>query len=77
MLCPHCGKAGQIAAVTLADGRVVALVLSTRIGFSPFHDEQGREHRHDPNQRLKEMVCPEGHRWKESFYLPCWCGWSP
>jgi hypothetical protein len=76
MSCPHCGVVGQPAETyTDSEGQEIALASSTLIGFDPFRDDQGREHRHNPNWFRMQMRCAAGHVWVRQWLTPCWCGW--
>jgi hypothetical protein len=48
---------------------------STLLPTAIFRDDQGKDHRHDPNLIITTHVCPAGHVWKETESRPCWCGW--
>jgi hypothetical protein len=74
--CPRCGAVGQPAHTSIdAQGRTVTYASMTLLGFRPLRDDQGREHRHDPNRRSMAMRCEAGHRWVRHWFVSCWCGW--
>lgn len=68
--CPECVKAGTPSKV---------YVGSTSGGgayYPPFYDEDGQFHHHDGNHRTTSYECGNRHRWSETTYGECWCGWG-
>ena len=41
------------------------------MGFTPFYDEEGEYHRHDPNTRSFEYECSNGHIFKIRKPVEC------
>lgn len=41
-----------------------------------FHDEDGREHIHNPNAKTTGYFCSKGHSWEAKYPNRCWCGWK-
>ena len=70
MICPTCEKEGEKSKVYSQGGS------STLLGYSPFYDEEGRYHNHDPNRTTAYYECSRGHRWSAIIDNSCWCGWS-
>jgi hypothetical protein len=72
--CPACGRAAYPAQrEELADGRVRIIGVSTCMGYTPFYDEHGVEHHHNPNWFSVAMTCETGHCWVARQYWQC-CG---
>lgn len=44
---------------------------STLLGFTPFYDEEGRYHYHNPNTSNCSFQCSNGHQWNESEVAKC------
>ena len=55
-LCPECGERA-----IYHTGE-----FETLIGYTPFVDDEGREHLHDDNCVRRCYVCPNGHGWNVS-----------
>lgn len=65
MICPHCQAEGT-------ESHVVELCSSsTLIGWSPYYDEKGVYHSHDPNARTTQFECSRGHHFSTSRMVPC------
>lgn len=69
MICPACKSEGRTSKV------YPGLTETTCLGYTPFYDEEGRFHDHDPNRRRSRMRCSNGHSWPETYRAKCWCGW--
>ncbi|KKM23748.1 hypothetical protein LCGC14_1611990 [marine sediment metagenome] len=65
MKCPECKKAGERSTVQDLGGSV------TLLGWSPYWDEDGIRHAHDPNCHNNQYRCSRGHVWAESYYPRC------
>ena len=70
MICPECKKQGLKSRV-YDRGCTVTLM-----GWSPYYDEEGNYHSHDPNRRTQGYECSNGHFWAEQKYNTCQCGWT-
>lgn len=44
---------------------------TTLMGFSPYWDEDGNEHVHNPNRTTQSYSCSNGHRYIELSNRPC------
>lgn len=71
MKCPTCVESGQRS--TVHEGAVT----TTLMGFSPFYDEDGAYHSHNPNRSSVSMECSNGHRWGRSWKAACPAGDYP
>ena len=65
MKCPTCVAEGKRSRVVELGGS------STAIGFSPYYDEDGNRHVHDPNAYSQWYQCSNGHEFAESRNSPC------
>lgn len=65
MKCPECETSGLRSRVTIHGGS------STCIGWSPFCDEDGVFHSHDPNTHTSGFSCSNGHYWSVSSKAKC------
>lgn len=70
MRCPECIEGGVKSRV-FTNGS-----STTLMGHSPYYDEDGRYHNHDPNIRQSSYRCSNGHAWSQEDTHTCWCGWS-
>ena len=70
MFCPGCKEQGLKSKI------YVGASTTTLLGFTPFYDEEGNYHCHDPNTITTSYSCSNGHRWQEYSWGECWCGWS-
>lgn len=73
MKCPECVEAGKRSHVH------VGATFSTAMFSSPFYDEDGVYHLHDPNGHTTSYSCSEGHKWAESRLRNCpapGCDWA-
>jgi hypothetical protein len=50
-------------------------VSSTFLGNLDFYDNNGKYHRHNPNEYVTYYACSNGHKWAEKYRYSCWCGW--
>lgn len=41
------------------------------MGHSPYWDEWGEYHNHDPNWNGTTFRCSQGHQWTERWLSPC------
>ena len=69
MSCPKCKEAGEQHRVFDLGGS------STLLHYSPFFDESGKRHVHDPNTLTLSYKCSNNHTWTEKRKRSCWCGW--
>ena len=65
MRCPECVKLEQKSIV------YPGLTVVTAMGWTPYYDEDGQYHNHDPNWRTTGFRCSEGHTWQTSSLKPC------
>lgn len=65
MKCPTCIAEGRTSRVT------PGFTSSTLMGWSPYYDEAGVYHSHDPNERRQSLSCSNGHRWTDVRVVPC------
>ena len=65
MICPECKAQGLRSTVHSGGGSI------TLMGFSPYWDEDGVYHSHDPNQVSVSYHCSGGHSWGESKLRAC------
>lgn len=70
MICEECKKEGKKSQVNEGPS------MTTCMGFSPYYDEDGKHHSHDPNTSTVSFSCSNGHSWVERIGGSCWCGWS-
>lgn len=70
MKCPTCVAEGKKSRVEI--GRT----SRTCLGHSPFYDEDGKYHNHDPNRSTTQYHCSNGHAWQDVSYTECWCGYG-
>lgn len=66
-VCPQC----KSEHTNLEDG------FQTLVGFSPFRDLDGKEHKHNDNHATKYGSCADcNFAWVEIYFAgDCWCGW--
>ena len=57
MKCPFCEKLNKKSKVYPHGGS------KTLLGHSPFYDEEGTYHSHDPNKVTQTYSCSEDHEW--------------
>lgn len=65
MKCPVCQEKGLKSNVYPGGGQ------STLMGFTPYYDEEGNYHIHDPNTITFSYSCSLGHKWKEVSKKEC------
>lgn len=65
MKCAQCIAEGKTSRIMPHGGS------STLMGFSPYYDEEGAYHSHDPNAITGSYSCSNGHEWSESSYRAC------
>lgn len=65
MKCPECEKEGQRSTVFSGGGTV------TLMSYTPFWDEDGVYHVHDPNTHGTNLSCSRGHKWSLRRLAPC------
>lgn len=46
-------------------------MVSTLLGFTPFYDEKGDYHIHNPNRTTVTYTCSNGHKWKVQQKSEC------
>lgn len=46
---------------------------STLMGWSPFYDNKGHYHKHDPNIHTAYYSCSNMHSWFIETKNKCWC----
>lgn len=44
---------------------------TTLMGYSPYYDELGKYHSHNPNKRKYNYHCSKGHHWTLKFNDQC------
>jgi hypothetical protein len=70
MKCPWCVAEGERSRLTPQGS------ARTLMGWSPYYDEDGKYHTHDPNNASPLYLCSRGHRWVAG-YNPCRsCDWG-
>jgi hypothetical protein len=67
MKCPECVQNNQKSRVAVGGS------TRTLLGFTPFYDEDGNYHNHDPNTTSTQYSCSNGHTWVEKTQHKCWC----
>ena len=70
MICEKCKSEGRTSKVYVGGD------MSTLVHCSPFYDEEGKMHIHDPNTYIQSLRCSNGHEWTEKGGGSCWCGWN-
>lgn len=65
MKCPECVNQGQRSKVYDQGGS------STAMGWSPFYDEDGDYHSHNPNTHVNAYRCSNGHTFTTTTKPPC------
>lgn len=65
MRCPECVESGRVSHVFDLGGSV------TCMGHTPYYDERGEYHNHDPNWRDNSYRCSLGHQWSVSSRRRC------
>lgn len=71
MICETCKEQGLKSTISVGGSFV------TCMGSSHYFDEQGAEHRHDPNETSTSYTCSNGHSWTGKEYRKCAaCGWG-
>ena len=70
MICPVCEKMGLKSKV-FSNGSSVTLM-----GYSPYYDEDGQFHNHDPNRITMDYHCSNDHVFVIRKRHSCTCGWS-
>lgn len=72
------GRCSCCKVVGLRSRVEVGMCQTTAMAWTPYYNDDGRLHDHDPNITECEWRCCNGHR---GLLLdrktPCWCGWSP
>lgn len=56
MQCPQCIEEGKRSTIVLGGGS------RTLLGWTPYYDEDGNYHSHDPNRTSSSGQCSNGHR---------------
>ncbi len=71
MKCPTCVSEGKRSRITPDGG------ATTLMAHSPYYDEEGAYHYHNPNHTDFAYTCSNGHNWQERVYHKCnACGWT-
>ncbi len=71
MKCPECVKQGLTSRVYIESG------TTTCLGWSPYYDENGRYHSHDPNMTTTGYRCSNGHVFSQRAGSRCSnCDWN-
>jgi len=65
MLCPDCQKENRTSKVYSGSA------TSTLKAWTPYWDEKGTLHSHDPNYREQQYNCSNGHHWTTKSLPPC------
>lgn len=65
MKCPFCEEEGKTSKVYVGIGS------STLMAHSPYYDENGQFHMHDPNTHTGNYTCSNGHAWSDSEIRGC------
>lgn len=69
MKCPECVSEDKRSTIQIGTS------VSTAMHRTPYFDEDGEYHNHDPNYTTTEYSCSNGHKWKASAGVKaCWCG---
>jgi len=71
MKCPRCVAGGKRSRVFSEGGSV------TLMAWTPYWDEDGQYHNHDPNWHTYGYRCSEGDYWQDSILVPCPAGDYP
>ena len=73
MKCPTCEEQGTRSRVDMGQR------FMTLMGHSPYYDEDGQYHNHDPNTMTIGYGCSHGHHWEEKPRMVCpafGCRWN-
>jgi hypothetical protein len=65
MICKECKKQG------LKSNIFPGGASTTLMSRSPFYDENGVYHSHDPNVTTQSFRCSNEHNWTEKFHSAC------
>ncbi len=65
MKCATCVATDRRSTVTSSGG------FTTLMGWSPYYDEDGQYHSHDPNTHSASFHCSNGHDWQTSARPEC------
>jgi hypothetical protein len=65
MKCATCVEQGKRSVV------YPGLTAVTDMGWTPYYDEDGQYHNHNPNWHTTGFRCSEGHNWQRSSLKPC------
>jgi hypothetical protein len=66
MKCIQCVKENKKSTLFARHGMIV-----TNMGFTPYYDEEGRYHSHDPNLSTQFFECSNGHVSKVTTLKKC------
>lgn len=66
MKCEQCVSEGKTSRVYEEGGG-----LTTLLGWSPYYDEDGKKHEHDPNGTVYSYRCSNGHKWSKVYRRKC------
>lgn len=73
MKCPECTTEQKLSSVYRTLG------VSDLIAWTPFEDEDGNLHFHDPNKLSESFNCSRGHNWNKRSRDTCQvsgCDWN-
>jgi hypothetical protein len=83
MKCPRCVEEGRTSKVYSEGGR------TTLRGYTPYYDEDGVYHSHNPNRITTSYRCSNDHKWRVCGRTSCpscdfgrtpeaiiWCSWE-
>lgn len=65
MRCPTCIEQDKRSQV------YPGMTAVTCMGWTPYYDEDGQYHSHNPNWHTTGFRCSEGHTWQTSSQKPC------
>lgn len=65
LLCPECVESGDRSRVASLGG------ARNLMGYTPFYDEDGQYHQHDPNVLTSGYKCSNGHVFTRKSHSPC------
>lgn len=65
MICPKCKEEGRKSTITSCG------CTSTLMGWSPYYDEEGNYHSHDPNGLREQAYCSNKHKLDIRRLRPC------
>lgn len=69
MICEQCKAEGKTSTV------IEGMNSTTAAGYTPYYDEGGKYHYHNPNVTIYAYRCSNGHEFSKYERDVCWCGW--